>query len=244
MFVVALIGPDGAGKTTIGRRLAGTLSMPVRYVYMGVNYESSNLMLPSTRLLLAARRALRRGKGGSRSAGAAREGAAPRRTSHRHAALGLARRLYSALWMANVIAEECYRQLAVGRSVRRGHLVIIDRWFFADYYDQAVAPGAKPRSLLHRLHGFLLRSVYARPDLVIYLDAPAQVLFDRKGEGTLESLERQRQGYLRLREVVDRFAVVDATQAEESVAQDVAALIEALGRTRESSHDPALSRSR
>src|SRR6266571_1664289 len=51
MFTVALIGPDGAGKTTIGRRLEQTLPLPVRYVYMGINYEASNHVLPTTRLI-------------------------------------------------------------------------------------------------------------------------------------------------------------------------------------------------
>jgi ABC-type branched-subunit amino acid transport system ATPase component len=51
MFTVALIGPDGAGKTTIGRRIEHTLPLPVKYVYMGVNLDSSNHMLPTTRLL-------------------------------------------------------------------------------------------------------------------------------------------------------------------------------------------------
>ena len=56
MFSVALIGPDGAGKTTIGRRIEHTLPLPVKYVYMGVNPDSSNYMLPTTRLKHALKR--------------------------------------------------------------------------------------------------------------------------------------------------------------------------------------------
>src|SRR5437667_23836 len=52
-FTVALIGPDGAGKTTIGRRLEKSLPLPVRYLYMGVNAEASNALLPTTRVLRA-----------------------------------------------------------------------------------------------------------------------------------------------------------------------------------------------
>jgi hypothetical protein len=58
MFTVALIGPDGAGKTTIGRRLEHALPRPVKYIYMGVNLDSSNVMLPTTRLVKAIKRAL------------------------------------------------------------------------------------------------------------------------------------------------------------------------------------------
>ena len=56
MFTVALIGPDGAGKSTIGRKLQEISPLPMKYVYMGVNLESSNLVLLTTRLLLEIKR--------------------------------------------------------------------------------------------------------------------------------------------------------------------------------------------
>jgi thymidylate kinase len=71
----------------------------------------------------------------------------------------------------------------------------------------------------------MLNRVYPKPDLVIYLDAPAEVLFARKGEGTIEALERRRQEYMSLRGVVKHFAMVDATQSEDLVARDVTTLI-------------------
>ncbi len=56
MFTVALIGPDGAGKTTICQRLEQILPLPTKYVYMGINLETSRFMLPSTLLLLQMKR--------------------------------------------------------------------------------------------------------------------------------------------------------------------------------------------
>ncbi|MGH3470565.1 MAG: hypothetical protein ACRDPG_00785, partial [Nocardioidaceae bacterium] len=57
-FTVALVGADGAGKSTVSRMLTRTaLPRPVKRIYMGVNLEASTLMLPTTRLLLAAKRA-------------------------------------------------------------------------------------------------------------------------------------------------------------------------------------------
>ena len=104
MFTVALIGPDGAGKTTIGRRLEQTLPLPVRYVYMGINYEASNHVLPTTRLIRAARRA--RGVGPDTAGPRDPERLRPRPK-------GLVKRvahgLKSSLSLANRIAEEAFR---------------------------------------------------------------------------------------------------------------------------------------
>ena len=56
MFTVAVIGPDGAGKSAVTRRLQQSLPLPVKYVYMGVNLESSNVVLPTTRIALELKR--------------------------------------------------------------------------------------------------------------------------------------------------------------------------------------------
>jgi thymidylate kinase len=67
---------------------------------------------------------------------------------------------------------------------------------------------------------------------VIYLDAPAEVLFARKGEGGLELLERRRQDYLNLRNLVDHFAIVDASLPEDDVARAVTEMIENFHRAK------------
>ena len=77
-----------------------------------------------------------------------------------------------------------------------------------------------------RLHGRFLRRCLREPDEVIVLDAPAEVLFARKGEGTLASLEQRRREYLGYGESLRRFDVVDATAPLDQVVQEVVALIE------------------
>jgi thymidylate kinase len=220
MFTVALIGPDGAGKTTIGRQIEHVLPLPVKYVYMGVNLDSSNHMLPTTRLIKAIKRA---------------RGAAPDVTGPpdpnriRARPKGLARRtlagLKSTLRMTNRIAEEWFRQFLAWYYQWSGNIVLFDRHFFSDYYAYDIANNGADRRFSDRVHGFLLERVYPKPDLVIYLDAPAEVLFARKGEGTVAALERRRQEYLAMRDVVKHFAVVDASQPQEAVARDVTKLI-------------------
>ena len=220
MPTVALIGPDGAGKTTVGRRLEATRDVPIRYLYMGVNLDASGVMLPTTRLALA----LKRRRGGRADMVASSHGGPrkPKPTGLVRRALAGAR---SGARIANWMAEEWFRQILAWYYQRRGYVVVFDRHFFADYYAYDIAGDRRERPLASRLHGLLLDRIYPKPDLVICLDAPAEVLSARKGEGSLEWLEQRRQEYLQLRAVVPRFEVVDASRSPDEVARDVAELI-------------------
>jgi len=90
------------------------------------------------------------------------------------------------------------------------------------------------RSLGRRVHGLLLAHVYPKPDLVVFLDAPPELLLARKGEGTIESLQRRRQDYLQLAPLTKHFVVVDASRPLEEVTLDVAAAIERFSAARSS----------
>ena len=225
-FTVALIGPDGAGKTTVAHRLEEVLPFPVEYLYMGVNPDSSNHLLPTTRAV----HALRRRRGAKPDTSGPKDSRAVDAPVSRGMARRVTRSTRSIVRLGNRLAEEWHRAIVAGVHRRRGEVVIFDRHFFADYYAYDVA--VKPRrTVSRRLHGFILARLYPKPDLVIYLDAPAEVLFARKGEGTLESLERRRREYLELGEVLDGFAVVDANRPLEAVTRDVAGAIESYSRT-------------
>ena len=51
MSSIALVGGDGAGKSIVGRMLLDARVLPLEYLYMGINLDSSNLMLSTSRLL-------------------------------------------------------------------------------------------------------------------------------------------------------------------------------------------------
>ncbi|MFQ5558062.1 MAG: hypothetical protein ACE5GB_11220 [Acidimicrobiales bacterium] len=209
-FSVALIGPDGAGKTTVARSLESELPLDMTYLYMGVSQESSGRLLPTTRIVRALRR--RRGEVERGPRPVARPDAVRRPT--------MRSRVRAALRTTNRIAEESYRQLLAWREMRAGRVVVFDRHFYADYYiHDVVDRTGLPMS--RRIHGFFLSRVLPRPDLIVYLDAPAEVLFARKGEGSVEILEQMREGYLRLGESAARFVVVDVDRAVGLVVPDV-----------------------
>jgi thymidylate kinase len=216
---VALIGADGAGKTTIGRRLEQALPMRATYLYMGVNAEASNKMLPTTRLVRAAKRAT----------GNVPDSGPPQARSSEPRAGGAGRRAFGSLRallrLLNRLAEEWHRQLLAWRHVRRGEVVVFDRHFFADYYSHDVAAAARNRSFTRRIHGFVLQHLYPRPDLVVFLDAPPETLFARKGEGTIEALRQRRQDYLDVAPHCRNFVSVDADRPLDDVTAEVVAVV-------------------
>ena len=216
MFTVALIGADGSGKSSVSRHLERTLPFPTKYVYMGVNLEASNLVLPSTRLLLEWKRARGRRPDLSRP-----------RSLTVPPATGLTGRagyaLKRVLRVSNLMAEEWFRQIIVRGYVRRVLVVLLDRHFYYDYHAHDVT--AKGLPWINRLHGWMLEKLYPKPDLTLCLDAPAEVLWKRKTEGSTEEIAKRREEYLQLNGVVDDFFLVDATQSEARVGAEAARII-------------------
>jgi thymidylate kinase len=223
MFSVALVGPDGVGKTTIGRRLERTFPLPVKYIYMGDNVGASNLILPTTRLV----QLINHVRGANSD-----EGGPPRLDRRTPARTSWLTTLVSGLvWLNYQFGEEWFRQVLASWYQRRGKIVLFDRHFFCDYYAHEIAADAGSRSKRERLHGLMLKHLFPKPDLVVLLDAPADVLFARKAEGTVESLEFRRREYPQMRTLVRHFAVVDAAQPEDLVARKVEQVILDFHRT-------------
>jgi thymidylate kinase len=218
MFTVALIGADGAGKTTVARLLEKDKSLRLKYLYMGVSYRSGEQLLPTTRLAWALKR----------RTGRADEYGGPPDPSRRKRPRGALRRaMHGAkelMIVANRMAEEGAHLLQARSYLRQGYVVVFDRHYYTDYYahDIADAPG---RPLARRLHGYFLSHFFPRPDLTILLDAPAETLFARKGEGSVQLLELRRREYWRLAGQVPHFAVVDASRPLEEVSADVHCLV-------------------
>jgi thymidylate kinase len=184
-LMVALLAPDGAGKTTLARSLGKDFYLPTRYIYMGTNPKSGSLTLPTTRLL-------------------ARMDRLP---------------LVGALSALNALVEQALRYRVGAYHRQRGRLVVFDR------YSSGSLLGSQGGPLHKRLRRWATQLLCPPPDMLVYLDAPAELLYLRKQEHSPERLEQQRQHYQHILSGVAEKSVVDAGQAPEEVRRRVAALI-------------------
>lgn len=212
MVSVALVGGDGAGKSSVARELVSVSEGKARYVYMGMNPDSSNFSLPTTRLMFKVKK---------RKAGATSGASVSLHTlENRKVERG---RLFSAVRLLNRIAEESVRQIISWGHQISGRTVIYDRHFLFDFWPTSPRSGGR---LTDRLHLWFLRRIYPKPDLVIFLDAPAEVLLTRQDEVPADYLDKRRDAILDAAGHVRRFEVVDASRPFQEVLAAVADVIE------------------
>ena len=113
-----------------------------------------------------------------------------------------------------------WRGWLLGRWHRlRGRLVVYDRHAL----DARI--GKPGRTAKARVRRWILGHAIPEPDLVLVLDAPAEVLFARKGEHDVATIADQRQGYLDLAGRLRHAQIVDVSRDADAVRRDVTARI-------------------
>jgi thymidylate kinase len=168
---VALLGPDGAGKSTLAREVAEGFCFPGTTAYMGMWQGDGDVHHGPWR---ACRRVLFRPVASLR------------------------------------------RYLAARVQQERGRLVVFDRYTYDAYL-----PPRPPLVRAKKLYFSLLARTCPEPDMLVLLDAPAELLATRKREHTAQELEWQRHHFLGLRERFPGLQVVDAARPQEDVKAEV-----------------------
>ncbi len=217
-LTVALVGGDGAGKSTIAAMLVKCSPFAVKCLYMGASILSADKMLPTSRL--AAYLKLRILRKEAESTGRPLSEPISSNTFH----FGSARRgaIWVSLRLVNRIAEAWYRNILSLIYQLRGNVVIYDRHFLFDApFPASNSQGGNSMKLVDRLEYWFFNYCYPRPDLVIFLDVPPEVLFRRKGEAGIPYLNRKRMAILERGKTMDNFVCVDANQPVEKVLADV-----------------------
>jgi thymidylate kinase len=118
----------------------------------------------------------------------------------------------------------------------RGYTVLCDRHFLFEYCPDVGSDREADQLLSVRIHAWLLRRLFPKPDLVIFLDAPAETLYARKPEWPVEHLERQRAGIIEQGRACRNFVTIEASQPLESVLSQVR---QCIGRNGLVAEDPA-----
>ena len=212
---VAVIGPDGAGKSTLVQALHEHGNLPSIIVYMGGNAAHANHTLPTTRWLTS--------RWLARNDHASKPQAADANVTRGQT--GLLKRsvggLYAVVKLLHEMLEYSYRFMVAYAGRRRGAVVLYDRYIYDSLLDAMVD---SPTSW-EWFRASLFKRVFPRPDLLIVLEAPGELLFERKREHSPERLERMRDACRQIAQDFELVEYIDATRPPGEVAEQALAFI-------------------
>lgn len=197
---VALLGPDGSGKSTVASALMQRADLPLYQHYARCVHWKPQ-MLPRLRTATGQ----------------------PPATPYEKPPRSL---LGSCCYFVVHLVEFVIGAIARVRPVLYANgLVVLDRY----YYDFFVDTARYRLRLPARVVDLGCRMI-PPADMVFVLDAPPAMLLRRKQEVPLDEVERQRAAYRRLQDRLPNATVVDASQPVERVVDDIRRrLLEYLG---------------
>lgn len=123
-------------------------------------------------------------------------------------------------------------QEIVKPALRKGHFVVLDRFVMSTIVYQGHAGQLKPEDI-RTVNNFATNGL--QPDHTFVLDIPVDVAMDRLGD-TLDRMESRgpeyfkavRSGFLREAQKSDNCTIIDATQSEDKIADQIRSIVHAL----------------
>lgn len=218
MASIAIIGQDGAGKTTISNMVMDRLPIKLKYIYMGKNIQSGNIMLPTSWLVHYYKIYKYKKSHDGLDFDKAKKYSMHELDKNRN--VDKRGKIAATLRLINRVSEEWFRLIISGFYQLLGFVVLYDRHFIFDYASDPNENQTNHR-LTTRIHNWVLKNLYEKPGLVIFLNAPAEILFKRKGEATLEYLNAKNQLFIKVGRRLPNFKIVDASQPVEKVFDTV-----------------------
>ena len=219
MATIALIGADGSGKTTIAKMLLNSPPTKMKYLYMGLNTESSNFALPTSRLIYYLK--LLKYKKKNKNLKNVKLKNLSLHTLNDNRNLDTRNKLGATARMVNRIAEACYRQVISWIFQIRGYAVLYDRHYIFELPKNETKEKLKNYRLTTTIYVWMINKIISVPDLVFLLYAPPEVLFERKGEADVEYLKKRTESFMKVGNKLKNFVIIDATQPLDIVFADV-----------------------
>jgi len=208
-LIVALLGPDGSGKTTLAEYIVKQQLFNAKYVYMG----RDQFLIPTRKILKSVLRLIQ-GRPGSKPvspSASSDETLIPVTGESRHA-LDVVRLLHD-------MADFYLRYLVFNHfPYRYGKLIVNDRYV----YDLMIGNEQVQKHPFFRK--YILR-LFPKPDMVFILSVPANDMFVRKGEHTPGFLQAQKVQYGKLQTTLKNCHIIQTDVAIETSVNRVIALI-------------------
>lgn len=216
MASVALVGGDGSGKTTVANSFVQSNIRPSKYLYMGLSTLKSEPAFPTTLLIRYIK--IRSYQNSNPSPDSQAEQASFTQDYHHNQTKR--NDIWNAVRSLNYLLDVLYRQFYSWIYQLNGNLVIYDR-----HYLFMAAPeyhGTKKirRHWIDQSLYWIFDRLYPKPDLVVFLDAPPEILYARKPEGKLDYLEKRRIATLEQGSRMRNFVCIDATQSLDEVISE------------------------
>lgn len=223
---VALIGPDGVGKSTIIEELIKSLPFGIKTVYMGWSDHSNTLKLPTSRWLYNRYNKPKQASNEQQAQGTKSTESTSSTTPSEPTKKSPPKKLTWKQWpgVINEILEQYTRYFYAKFYQLRGYYVLYDRYV----YDQFIYNATTDESLLKpqdKILGNFFKRYFPSPDITVLLSGNASVIHKRKDELSIDKIAKRIELYENLGVNDASFHIVSVEQSIESEVREISNLV-------------------